>query len=216
MPGKPQSEQAGDPPADNNSRPEQPKGSELSQKLNKEIDEEKRKKSGLIIRIKKFRQRLAYKLSEQEALKGLVELNKNTKTKNIGYLRRRKENIEFRIATEAYTLEEERELIRKKEQIDKELEEAIKGYRLRKKAEFIIKDIAELTKGIEQTTAGINEIEKKLDILYANLRQLSGAERRKRAPIKRELHDVKPVEISLADIAVIKDKKEEKPKDDGV
>ncbi len=183
--------------------------------LSGEIDAERRKKSILIESVRRYRQRLAYKLAEQEATKKLSEMSQKS-TKNIGFLRRRKERLEFRIATEAYTLEAEKDLIRKKSEVDAELEEAIKSYRLRRKAEYIANDIAELTKRIDDTSEQLKGIELKLDDLYSRLRRMNATERRRPGPMVRHpIQEKKPMEISLADIAVIKDRKEDKPKDSG-
>jgi hypothetical protein len=163
----------------------------------------------------RYKRRLAYKLEEQEAIKRLSDISKRS-TKNIGYLRRRKENLEFRIATEAYTLEEERDLIRKKNEIEAELEEAIKSYRLRRKEEFIVNDITDLTKKIDESKDAVAQTNKVLDDLYANVRRIQGTQRRTSEFKERKHIENKQQEISLADIAVIKDKKEDKEKkDDG-
>ncbi|MCL5428060.1 MAG: hypothetical protein M1321_02660 [Candidatus Marsarchaeota archaeon] len=157
-----------------------------------------------------MKRRLAYKQAEKEATARLVAEGKKT-TKNIGYLRRRKENLEFRISTEAYTLDAERELIRKKSKIDEELNEAIQSYRMRRKAEFVEGDIAELTKGLEESSKSLEGIEKSLDSLYGELRKLNGERMRRsvehRDRERKKQEAPKPVEVSLADIAIIKDRK---------
>ncbi len=173
------------------------------------IEEERKKKSVIFNDIRGCKRRLAYKMSEKEAAIKNANAGKKS-TKNIGYLRRRKEQIEFRIATEAFTLDAEKDLIRKKNAIDAELEEAIKSYRTRRKAEFLENDINELNKKIEESSKALEEIEKKLDTLYGELRQIGG-ESRKRAPIQKKQHsEPTPIETSLYDMAIIKDKKEEK------
>ncbi len=129
------------------------------------------------------------------------------KTKNIGYLRRLKEKLEFRIATEASTLGAEKDLVRKIKEVDEELHEALKGYRMRKKAELIEKDIEESRKKAEEQEKLIAEQDKKLDDLYSKLRRLTGMTRRPIRKERRPMQEPQPVEISLADIAVIKDKK---------
>ncbi|MEM0074644.1 MAG: hypothetical protein QXX70_01980, partial [Candidatus Micrarchaeaceae archaeon] len=58
-----------------------------------------------------MRGRLAYKKSEAEALSKLVSLNENYKS--IGKLKHMKEVLEFKISTEARTLDEERTLLKK-------------------------------------------------------------------------------------------------------
>ena len=127
-------------------------------------------------------------------------------TKDIGYLRRRKEQLEFRIATEAFTLDAERDLIRKKNEIERQLTESLKSYRLRKKVEYIDRTMAELGKRIEELGAKLKESDSKLDVLYPRLRRLTGEASQRHRPEKRAQKDSKPASISLADIAVINGK----------
>ncbi len=188
--------------------------SDRQKELAKEIEEQRRKKGSIIADVRRMKRRLIYKLAEKEATAKLVAQGKKS-TKNIGYLRRRKENLEFRISTEAYTLEAEKDLIRKKNAVDEELDEAIKSYRMRRKSEFIEGDIIALNKGVEDAGKGLDEIEKKLDMLYGELRKLNGERARKSAvhQERKKQEQPKQVEVSLADIAVIKDKKSRESSD---
>ena len=95
---------------------------------------------------------MLYKLDEKAAVSKLAQLS-HEKTKDIRYLRKRKNDIDFRISTEAFTLDAERDLIRKRNAIEKELSEATKSYRLKKKVEFIDKRIEEMNKQIEAMSA---------------------------------------------------------------
>ncbi|MGC8479826.1 MAG: hypothetical protein ACP5M9_04145 [Candidatus Micrarchaeia archaeon] len=191
-----------------------PEGATERQKeLAKQIEEERKRKAQIIFDIKKFKRRLLYKLAEQDATKKLSEVAKHN-TKNIGYLRRKKERLEFRISTEAYTLDAERDLIRKKNEIDKELQEAIKSYRARRKAEFITSDIAELNKSIDEANKSLIDIEKKLDDLYNELRKLTGQQRKPSVIHKKEkIVEQKPMEVSFGDIAIIKGKSKQEDND---
>lgn len=186
-----------------------PRGAEnvnsASQEIMKQIEEERKKKGALLDEMRRFRRRLAYKLAEKEAISKLSTAGKKS-TKNIGYLRRKKEALEFRISTEAFTLNAEKDLIRKKQEVETELQEAINSYRMKRKAEFVNGDIEELSKKIEETNAKLQELEKRLDILYGGLR-------RQRAPQRQRKQEHTPhqqQEVSFADIAVIKEKKDEK------
>lgn len=156
----------------------------------------------LLDNLRRFKKRLSYKLAEQEAIGKLATMSKKS-TKNIGYLRRRKEALEFRISTEAFTLENEKELIRKKNEIEEELQEAINSYRLKRKAEYVNSDIEDLKKKIEATNQELQELEKRLDVLYSGLRKTRG-------PPRQRKPEQQTAEVSFADIAIIKDKKEEK------
>jgi uncharacterized coiled-coil DUF342 family protein len=174
--------------------------------LRKLIEEERKHRFDIIHDVKAARNRLSYKVADKAAISQLSEISKSN-TKNIGFLRRRKEQLEFRIATEAFTVDAERDLIRKKAEIEADLQKALKSFRLRKKLELIDKDIEELTKRITESEAKIKESDKKLDELYSNLRSMTG-EVRKRPERKQQREQPKAKEVSLADIAVMKDKKE--------
>ncbi|GEM_PF-479056 len=179
--------------------------------LTKAIEEERKKKGTLLDDLRRFRRKLAYKLAEREAIAKLAVTNKKS-TKNIGYLRRKKEALEFRISTEAFTLNAEKELIRKKQEIEEELQEAINSYRMKRKAEFVAGDIIDLNKKIEETNLGLQELEARLDVLYDGLRKQRAPPRQK----KQEQHQPHQVqEVSFADIAIIKDKKEDKKNNNG-
>ncbi len=183
--------------------------------IKRSIDEEKKKIPPLIESVKRSRRRLSYKVAEKAAVSKLAEASKES-TKEIGFLRRRKESLEFRIATEAFTLEAEKELIRKKNEVEARLNEALKSYRLRRKVEYIDGDIVELTKSIEQIEASIAEVDKRLDVLYSELRRMTGEARRQRPRQERIPSEPRRVEVSLADIAVIKDNKQRRSDgDDG-
>lgn len=154
-----------------------------------------------------MRRRIAYKQAEHIAMSKLVGIAPE-KTKSIGYLKRMKERLEFRISTEASSLSIEKELIRKINDIDAELDKAIKSYKLKKKVDLINGDITEINKQIEEQEKKILGSNKALDELYSNLRSLTGYKgERKQSGERRAGRPQKSAEISLADIAIMKDKK---------
>lgn len=170
----------------------------------------------MIYEIRNLSDKLSYKLSEKSAIAQLAVISKD-KTKDIGYLRRRKEQLEFRIATEAFTLEAEKDLIRKKAAIEKELNDALASYRLRKKAEYLNSDIDSLGKRLTELETAIKESDKRLDVYYTNLRRLTGEDKnRNRGKFDKQgvKKEQKNIEVSLADIAVIKESKKEKSEDE--
>jgi len=171
------------------------------EELRKNIEEEKKKRFGIIEELKKLRKRVGFKKAEQSAILKLLENNKEEK--KIGYLLRLKEKLEFKISTEASTLEAEKELIRRINEVNEELDRAIKNKRLKRRAELLSSDIEELNKEIEEKEKLVKESEKKLDDLYDNLRTLLGKKRQKP---KERRNPPKQQGISLADVAIIKDK----------
>jgi hypothetical protein len=86
----------------------------------------------------------------------------------------------------------------------------------------VAKDIEDLKKRFEQYREQIHEDDKKLDALYASLKALTGWGNRapggaEGRPMMRKPHkpQQEPLEISLSDIATIKNKKHEESEDDG-
>lgn len=155
-----------------------------------------------------MRNKLRYKENEHETLAKLLSMSHDNK--NVGRLRRMKESLEFRIATEASTLNAEKELIKKLTSINGELEDALKIYRFRRKAELVAKDIEDLKKRFEVYREQIREDDKRLDGLYASLKALTGwGDRAKPHEKKKHAPQQEPLEISLSDIATIKNKKHE-------
>ncbi|MDE1850392.1 MAG: hypothetical protein KGH54_01200 [Candidatus Micrarchaeota archaeon] len=183
--------------------------------LNKGIEEERKKRLILIDSIKRLRHKMAYKQAELAALSKLnLAKPPENRGKSIGYLKRMKERLEFRISTEASSLSTEKELIRKINDIDAELDAAIKSYKQRKKLDLIKGDIEDAIKQSEVIEKQILESNKALDDLYGKLRSLTGysgerggGDRRNGGGERRPSKPQKQQEISLADIAVIKDKK---------
>jgi uncharacterized coiled-coil DUF342 family protein len=157
--------------------------------------------------MRRLRGKMNYKLEEQVALSKLSV--SSPAPKNVGRLKRMKSSIEFKIATEAATLTAERELIKRLNEINKELDEALNAYRFKRKVELVAKDIDEIGKALESYKNQVLEVDKKLDALYANLRGLTGWKKStdEHRPKRTPKHEG-PFEVSLEDIATIKKKEE--------
>ncbi len=191
-------------------------------KLKEEIDAVKKQRGDTIAKVKENRRRLNYKEAESVAIGRLLEIEKgkdkdNAKRKKIGYLKRLKNQLEFKISTEAQSLTAEKDLVRKIEEINKELNVAYKAIRLERKTELVKSDIEECRKNINEFELKIAEHDKKLDELYDKLRKLLGIERAKRvkpASKKRVQSQQMPQEINLEDIAVITKKSKKATQDE--
>jgi uncharacterized coiled-coil DUF342 family protein len=132
----------------------------------------------------------------------------NEKRKRIGYLKRMKARMEFKISTEASSLSQEKDIIRKINEINQELNEAMASVRLERKMGFITKDIEDYRKNITDINEKIMEVDAKLDGLYVSLRKTLGIgswQQSKPQRPKKEKQMQIP-EINLEDIAVIKKK----------
>lgn len=155
------------------------------------------------------RSKLRYKQAESEALTKLLTMAPGG-GKNVGRLKRMKESIEFRIATEATTLSAEKELIKRLGALNEELDEALKTYRSRRKAELVAKDVVDLKQRFDTLREQIVATDAKLDALYAKLREETGwgvARTTAHVEKKKHIKQQEPLEISLEDIATIKSKK---------
>jgi uncharacterized coiled-coil DUF342 family protein len=182
-------------------------------KLKEEIDAVKRLRSDVIVKVKENRRRLNYKEAEAVAIVRLLDIEKgkdkdNAKRKKIGYLKRMKNKLEFKISTEASSLSSEKELVRQIEDINKELNDAYKTIRLERKSDFVKKDVEDYLKKLAELEAKITEHDKKLDELYDKLRKLLGIERSRhnKLPQRKKQPQMMSQEINLEDIAVIKKK----------
>ncbi len=136
-----------------------------------------------------------------------------SKRKRVGYLKRMKQRMEFKISTEASSLAQEKDIIRKINEINQELNEALASVRLERKVGFISKDIEEYRKSITEINSRIGELDTKLDGLYVTLRKTLGIGSWQNKPQQqqrqRKPQSARMPGINLEDIAVIK-KKEEK------
>ena len=180
-------------------------------RLKDEIDNLKKERAKLITRIKDSRRRLSYKEAEFAAINHLLQMKKadqnyDSKRKRIGYLKKAKARLEFKISTEASSLVQEKEIVRKINETNKELDNALASVRLERKVGFVTKDIEDYKKQINDTNAQITELDTRLDLLYVGLRKALriGSWKSKQQTQRRE-RPAAP-EINLEDIAVIKKK----------
>lgn len=157
--------------------------------------------------MRRLKGRLDYKEAERAAIEKLTAYDKPNK--NLGRLRKMKKTIEFQISTQASTLAAEKELIKRLNDVNEELEEALKGYRMKRKLEFLAGDIEALNKELESYKDKVLEVDKKLDSLFASIRGEHERQRRSLGRGPRRQQRTEPFEISLEDIATIK-KKEQK------
>jgi uncharacterized coiled-coil DUF342 family protein len=116
-----------------------------------------------------------------------------------------KAKLEFRISTEASSLSQERDIVRKINEINQELGEALASVKLERKTGLIKGDIEEYRKSITEINAKIQELDNRLDGLYANLRKVLGIGIRQNKQQQKPKRIQQPVQgINLEDIAVIK------------
>lgn len=191
-----------------------------AEKIKNDIDELRKQRSKFIIRAKECRRKLGYKEAEFAAIDKLLKLEKEDdkdgeKRRRFGYLKRLKNKLEFKISTEASSLSEEKDLIRKIAEINKELNDAHAFMRLERKISFVKKDIEEFKGGLAEADSKIAEADAKLDAMYTELRKVLGIgswqnkAKTSPHPIRKKEHPMQIPGINLEDIVIIK-KKESK------
>jgi len=133
------------------------------------IDELEKRKGSLIEKIKEVNKRLRYKRYEQKALEPFLEQNKNVR---IGWLRKRKQDVEFKIATEAYTPQIEREWLKEAKKIDKELLKVQEIEKARRKKRFVDQDIEYGEKEVAKIENELKTLRDELNKLYNSVRTI--------------------------------------------
>ncbi len=182
--------------------------------IKNQIDECRKERDALITEIKDYRRKLEYKEAENIAISKFVESEKdNVEVKKIGYLKRQKNRLEFKLSTEArMSLDDEKGIIRKIAEIDGQLEGLLKFVRLQRKIGYIQDDIKNYTEKLNETDRKIRELDTKLDDLYLAVRKAlgirggRGMDQQQRPARKRQTQQMQQPEINMEDIAVIKKK----------
>jgi uncharacterized coiled-coil DUF342 family protein len=185
-----------------------------AERIKKEIDAAREQRAKLIGKVNEYRRRLAYKEKESMVIERLLknEVAKGgdrTKNGRIGYLKRMKNKLEFKISTEASSLSEERMLVRKIDEVSKQLDEALALVRLERKRDLVKSDIEQYRKGVVDIEKEIMDSDVKLDATYSELRKVLGIGKWQNKPKQQHTKKVsapKAQEINLEDIAVIKRK----------
>lgn len=190
------------------------------QELKKEIDQLKKQRSDQMGKMRDCQRRLAYKSAEQEALAKLAEMEARSSGHSaprfdISKLKKQRHSLEFKISTEAPSLAQEKALIRKVNELNAQIEDALKSEKMKRKRGLVAKDIEELQAKLNAAVTEITQTDAKLDDLYSNVRKILGVQRRNaRAHSAPSQQRPKPqphnAEINIEDIVVIK-KRDAKP-----
>ena len=173
--------------------------------FNAKIKELEDTKTDMIDRIRYLIRRIKYKKFEQKALEPYLE---QTKEVQIMPLRKRKNMIEFTIATAAYTPRLERDMIKEIRNLEKQLESVKEVERARRKKRYVDEDIA---RGEEE----IAEIENKLVNVRENLRRAYDDAKSVRMAAKRSALATSIAEedmVALGEMAMIEHKEPKGPK----
>lgn len=137
--------------------------------LESKISELEKQKSELLEKIKAVNRRLRHKRYEQKNLQPFVE---ETKDVHIGPLRKMKEALEFRIATQAYTPQLEREWIKEVKKVDEKLGNVREIEWARRKIRLVEGDISECEKEIGEIEPKLHQLREELNRLYDQVRSV--------------------------------------------
>ena len=145
------------------------------EELKVKIDELEKNKAALIERIQELNKRLRYKKYEQNALEPFLEETKNIR---IGPLRKNKRDLEFRIATQAYTPQIEKELLKEMRIIDAELIKIREVEWARKKKKLVDQDVLDANKEILTIEEKLKAIREELKQFYDNIKTIRSVSKR--------------------------------------
>jgi len=137
------------------------------------------RKEELFAKLKGVSGRLKYKIYEARVVRGALEDKMKETGINARELRRRKERLEFRIATEATSLAKEREMMKDMKVIDKELAKATEVEKLERKLRFVEGDIRAAETEIEQIKRGIDEAKAEIKAMRDGAKEKRTEEREK-------------------------------------
>ncbi len=161
-------------------------------------------KSKLINEIKKNYGRIRYKKYEEKALQPFL---KETENVRVGPVRKRLRQLEFKIATQAYTPQIERKLVKEVKKVEAELKDLRAIEKARRKKRLVFQDIIDCETRITEIEVDLKSMRSELKDLYGRMKTLKSG--KKHGIIFGE----KPEDmVSMEDIVVIEDeriKKEE-------
>ena len=188
--------------------------------IKKQIDVLKQQRKTAMYNLHQSRRKLEYKEKEQLQVAKRIETDRSKieeSKRKVWKLKRSKEKLEFRISTEAKSLASEKDLIRKINEINAELEEALRYVRLDRKLNLVKGDIEQnktLLQAVREEAGGDRQGPRR-PVLQGQERARDKEENeghglrpgRSKAEANQPHYNQQPQqEINLEDIAVIKRK----------
>lgn len=176
-----------------------------SEEVEARVKELEDKKTALIAEIKKNYGRIRYKKYEEKALEPFL---KETEGIMVGPVRKKLRMLEFKIATQAYTPQIERQLVKEVKKVEAELNELRAVEKARRKKKLVQQDIVDCEKRIL-------EIEEELKGMRSELRDLYGKLKNVKSSKKHGIvFGEKPEDmVSMEDIVVFEDNREKDKKE---
>ena len=165
-----------------------------------------RKQRGKLIGITRHAKRtIPYKETEVLAIEKMLGPNgtKDADSKVV-YLKKLKKRLEFKISTEASSLNAERELVKRINDVNAQLNDALAPLRLKRRLEQVKADAERQRAILADSAKECTELDAKLDKLYFELKKTLGINRAYKSVRKGGKSNNAPPSINLEDIAVIK------------
>jgi len=150
-------------------------GIEELEKINQEIKTLEDTKVEMIDRVRYLMRRIRFKKFEQKALEPYLE---ETRDVQIAPLRKRRNKMEFMIATAAYTPKIEREWLKEVRKLDEALEKVKEVERARRKIRFVEDDIKQGEQEVVDLENKIRDSKDKLRRLYDEAKSVRMSVRR--------------------------------------
>ncbi|MEW5996095.1 MAG: hypothetical protein AB1657_00675 [Candidatus Micrarchaeota archaeon] len=167
------------------------------EEVESQIKDLEQKKAALIEEIKKNYGRIRYKKYEEKALEPFL---KETENVRVGPVRKRLRQLEFRISTQAFTPQMERQMVKDVKKVEEELKGMRQVERARRKKKLVQQDILDAEKRIAEIEEELKKIRETLKELYGKARTLKTAA--KRGVTFGEKHENL---VSLGDIVIIEE-----------
>ena len=153
------------------------------------IEQLEKRKEDLFGRLKGVSSRLRYKKYEEENVRAALDQKFRETGVNARELRRRKDKLDFLIATEATTLTKEREMMKEMKILDKDLEKASEVERMERKLRLVEGDI-------RSAETEVAQIKKEIDDAKAEIRAVSeGARDKLREEHEKEWQEKKRAQL---------------------
>ena len=187
----------------------------MTQNFRQRINSLESKKRELIGRVNGVQAKLRHKKRDAEAVKKALS---NANVPHFGKVKRQLQILEFKIATEALSLDSERRMMKQIKVVQAQFDEALDVEKKKRKLTLVLGDIEELTNEEARVEEEIQSVKKELDAVWNDMRakRAEAAKTERKVVRKKDVGKLmeklgissKPLDdtVSLGDIAVIKKK----------
>lgn len=168
--------------------------------IEEKVSQLEKRKEELINFIRRLNGRVRYKKYERDALQPFLD---QTKDVQVIPLRKRKNALEFQIATQAYTPKIEKDLLKQMKKIDEGLEKVREVEKARRKRRFIEEDLKQAEQDILKIEEELKKIREELKGFYSDMKMFKSAGKKgvRIGPFEDNL-------VTLGDLVIMEDNKQ--------